>query len=61
VGFRFATLVNNANYEYMNCRMDKTREDGSRGTADNNEGRVAREQQDERGVTRGQRDDRGIT
>jgi hypothetical protein len=42
----------------MNCRMEKTREetreDASRGIADNNNGRGARGQQDERGVTRGQ-------
>jgi hypothetical protein len=52
----------------MNCRMEKTREDASRDIADNNKGRGARGQhnergeqrsKDERGVTRGQQDERG--
>jgi hypothetical protein len=43
----------------MNCRMEKTREDASSGIADNNMGRGARGQQDERGITRGQQDERG--
>jgi hypothetical protein len=40
--------------------MEKTREDASKGIADNNKGRRgARGQQDEREVTRGQQDERG--
>jgi hypothetical protein len=43
----------------MNGRMEKTREDASSGIADNNKGRGARGQQDERGIARGQQDERG--
>jgi hypothetical protein len=35
----------------MNCRMEKTSEDASRGIADSNKGRGARGQQDEKGGT----------